>query len=44
MKEAEQALRADLKRICDRELVRREVEKATKAKRRPEFRIIQLDA
>ena len=44
MKDAEQALRAGLKRIGDRELARREVEKATKAKRRLEFRIIQLDA
>ena len=35
---------AGIKRIGDRELARREVEKATKAKRRLEFRIIQLDA
>ena len=44
MKDAELALSAGLKRIGDRERARRQAERATTAKRRLDFRIIQLDA
>ncbi len=44
MKDAEQALRAGFKRVGDREVARREAERAATARRRFDFRIIQLDA
>ena len=43
MKEAEIALSAGLKRIADRDRMRREAERNGLGHRRPEFRILQLD-
>jgi hypothetical protein len=44
MKEAETALRSGLKRIADRERVRRNTERASVANGRPGFRILHLEA
>lgn len=44
MKEAETALRSGLKRIADRERVRRNTERASVASGRSEFRILRLEA
>lgn len=44
MKQADDALRAGLKRIVDRSRARREAEKVAPAARRVDFRIIKLDA
>jgi hypothetical protein len=43
MKEAELALAAGLKRLADREQARRDAEVASNIKKRPDFRILQLD-
>jgi hypothetical protein len=43
MKEAEIALRAGLERIAKREKIRREAEMVVTARRRLDFRIVQLD-